>query len=108
MKKTIQICKYCGKEFDPQNLGRRRLYCSPECTQMANNERKRMRKNIIREMRQENNYKERYLKRYAKSHERMNAIAKMQRETGVSYGLLSLVWENKEELARCLARYRRR
>ena len=106
MKIEKRICRYCGKEFDPQRLGRRRLYCSPECTNLANNKRKRMRGNIAREQKKEAECKQRYYQRYVKSHERMNAIAKMQQETGVSYGKLEPVWDDKIKLAQCIARYR--
>lgn len=41
-----------------------------------------MRGNITREQKKEAECKQRYCQRYVKSHERMNAIAKMQQETG--------------------------
>lgn len=108
MKKAISICKYCGKEFDSNRLGRRKLYCCTKCANLAHYTKKLLRAGLDKQLREEQKIKKAYQQRYAKSHERMNAIAKMQRETGVSYGLLSQVWENKEDLARCIARYRRR
>lgn len=97
MKKVVSICKYCGAEFEYSGLGRRKSYCSSKCRQLNKNKTS-----------EKCRRKKQYLKKYGKAHDRMNAIAKIQRDTGVSYGLLSPVWEDKEALAKCIARYRRR
>lgn len=94
----IKICPQCKREFETTSINRK--YCCKFCADKFNHERYRKegRTQKLREKRKKRLGLEQKAKQKKLKIERLDAIAKMQAETGIGAGYLKLYWHDKSRL----------
>lgn len=101
----MKICKNCHKEFPTTRANK--IYCSTKCGEEYRYEHNDKKTSERKERRQKRKVQAE-LKRCVHDKARFNAIAKMQSETGIGYGYLVPIWEDKVKLANYIKLHRTR
>ena len=100
-EKVYKICLECGKRFLANR--RNKVYC---CTHCGDKYRYRLHGGTTR-TKQKKKAEENIVRRRPKD-DKFNALAKMQNETGIGAGYLSIFWNDKAALAAYVAVHRTR
>lgn len=100
MGKTERICAICYKKFNVKDRGNGRAYkyCSEKCAKEARHKRVNMRKYKLKLLKN--------MEKYHKNRYEFDKIVEKSRETGISYGYLKNLWNNKVKLEAYISYYR--